>query len=238
MDRCFEGQVALVTGGGKGIGLGIAKALSERGAKVAVAGRHSTTLDSAVDSCADALAVLMDVKVEDSVRKGISAVVEWGGRLDLLVNNAGIGLLDTPLTETSTDAWRDVIETNLTGAFYATKFSWPHLTASQGQILNVSSIAGTRAFAGASAYCASKFGLSGFTEVLKLEGADAGIRVLALCPGAASTEIWGAWATEEVKSRMMSAEDLGALAAAMFAAPRNLDLGPWIVVNAVSPWKE
>lgn len=238
MDRTFDGQVALVTGGGKGIGLGVAKALADRGAKVAVTGRHPETLESAVNSLTGGgLALAMDVREEESVRRGVQAAIDWGGKLDIVVNNAGIGLLETPLLETTAEAWRDVLETNLTGAFFVTKAAWPHLVASKGQVLNVSSISGTQGFIGASAYCASKFGLNGLTEVLKKEGTDVGIRVMAICPGAADTDIWSYWASDDERSRMMTSDQLGELAVAMLGAPRNVDLGALVVVNAVSPWK-
>jgi len=237
MDRVFEGQVALVTGGGKGIGLGIAKALSVRGARVAVTGRHASSLEHAVAKMGDGLAIEMDVRNEASVIRGIAQAMELAGRLDILVNNAGIGLLETPLSKTSSDAWRDVIDTNLTGVFFATRAAWPHLTESRGQVLNVASIAGKQGFVGATAYCASKFGLMGFTEVLKKEGSEIGVRVLAICPGAVDTDIWETeWASDDVRGRMMTSDQLGDLAAQMLAAPRNLELDSWVVLNAKSPW--
>lgn len=237
MEQTFSGQVALVTGGGKGIGLGIAKALAGRGARVAITGRHMDTLKAALSVLGDgAMALEMDVRDQTSVQAGVAKVAEWGGKIDIVVNNAGIGLLSTPLMETTTEAWHDVIDTNLTGCFYVTKAAWPHVVASKGQIMNVSSIAGTQGFSGCSAYCASKFGVSGFTDVLKREGEAVGVRALAICPGPVDTDIWGVWATGDEKARMMTGEHLGELAANMLATPRNIDLGPWVVVNAVSPW--
>jgi 3-oxoacyl-[acyl-carrier protein] reductase len=129
------------------------------------------------------------------------------------------------------------VDTNLTGSFLVTKAAWPHLVESKGQVLNVASIAGKQGFVGASAYCASKFGLMGFTEVLKKEGADAGIRVLALCPGAIDTDIWEPkWASSEVRARMMTPDQIGGLAAQMLSTPRNIELGPWVVLNSANPW--
>ncbi|MBS1724492.1 MAG: SDR family NAD(P)-dependent oxidoreductase [Armatimonadetes bacterium] len=237
MEQLFQGQVALVTGGGKGIGLGIAQALAKRGARVALTGRHQATLDNAVESLhGRGTSFIMDVRDPASVEAGVRATIAWGGRLDILVNNAGIGLLRTPLSDTTLEAWRDVIDTNLTGSFVVTKAAWPHLTASKGQVMNVSSISGTQGFPGASAYCASKFGLSGFTEVLKREGAELGVRALALCPGPIATDIWGDWATEEEVARMITIDQLGEIAVAMLGAPRNIDLSSLVVTNAVSPW--
>lgn len=240
MDQVFDGQVALVTGGGKGIGFGIALALAQRGARVAITGRDMDALDAAISRLPGSVrAVPMDVREERSVQMGVKAIATWGGRIDMLVNNAGIGLLDTPLVDTSLEAWRNVIETNLTGLFAVTRAAWPHLVESKGQVLNVSSIAGTQGFVGASAYCASKFGVSGFTEVLKKEGAPLGIRALTICPAAVDTDIWEEeWASDDVRSRMMSPDQIGRLAAEMLATPRNIDLAPWVVQNSVSPWQE
>lgn len=237
MGHVFDGQVALVTGGGKGIGLGIAEALSKGGARVVITGRNKAVLDDALGSLTgDRLAVSMDVRSDESVHAGIDEAVRWGGKLDIVVNNAGIGLLQTPLLETTAEVFRDVIDTNLTGAFTVSKASWPHLIASKGQILNISSIAGTQGFKGASAYCASKFALSGLTEVLKREGEEFGIRALSLCPGPVDTDIWGEWATDEEKGKMMTASQLGSLAATLLGSPRNIDLSQLVVINAVSPW--
>lgn len=240
MEGILNGKVALVTGGGKGIGLGIAKALEARGAKVAITGRHPATLETAVNAMVcGGLALEMDVRDEESVRRGVEEAVNWGGGLDILVNNAGIGLLETPLSETTSEAWRDILETNLTGAFHVTKSAWPHLVASEGQVLNVSSISGTQGFSGASAYCASKFGLNGLTEVLKKEGAPVGVRVMAICPGAVDTDIWsGEWATGQERAKMMTPEQIGDLAAVMLGAPRNIDLSSLVVTNMVSPWSQ
>lgn len=236
MNVNWQGQVVLVTGGGKGIGRAIAMALAQRGARVAVSGRDKGALESVAQEI-QGFAVTMDVRDENSVNTAVEAVVAWGGKLDVLVNNAGIGLLVTPLMETSPKQWEDVIATNLTGAFLATRAAWPHLQKSKGQILNLSSVAGTRGFHGASAYCASKFGINGFTEVLKAEGAEFGIRVMSFCPAAISTEIWGEWATEEDKSRMMTPDQIGELVSTMLSTPRNIDLKPWIIENARDPFR-
>ncbi|MGE0001705.1 MAG: SDR family oxidoreductase, partial [Fimbriimonadaceae bacterium] len=214
MEMILEGKVALVTGGGKGIGRAIAESLAKQGAKVAVSGRHKDALEPVANSVSG-LAVTMDVREEASVRRAVSAVVDWGGSLDVLVNNAGIGLLSTSLGETTSEGWRDVLDTNLTGPFLLTREAWPYLCEAQGQILMLSSVAGTRGFHGASAYCASKFGLNGLTEVLKLEGAEFGVRVLALCPGAIATDIWGDMASTDELDRMMEPAQIGDLAARM-----------------------
>lgn len=238
MNESLKGQVALITGGGKGIGLGIAKGLAARGVRLALTGRDRAALDKARKSLGDdGIAITMDVRDEGSVKRGVEEAAAWGGGLNILVNNSGIGVLETPLMETTHEVWRDVIETNLTGAFMVTQAAWPMLTATRGQVLNVSSIAGTQGYSGASAYCASKHGLNGLTEVLKKEGAEIGVRVLAICPGAVDTDIWDTkWASKDNRERMMTVDQLGEIAAQMLSTPRNIELNSWIVVNAVSPW--
>jgi NAD(P)-dependent dehydrogenase (short-subunit alcohol dehydrogenase family) len=238
MNDSLKGQVALITGGGKGIGLGIAKALAARGVRLVLTGRDRGALETALTSIGgEGLAITMDVRDEGSVERGVQQASAWGGGINIVVNNSGIGVLETPLMNTSHSVWRDVIETNLTGAFLVTQASWPLLVAAKGQLLNVSSIAGTQGFNGASAYCASKHGLNGFTEVLKKEGAEVGVRVLAICPGSVDTDIWDAkWASKEHRARMMTTDQLGEIAAQMLSTPRNIDLNSWIVVNATSPW--
>jgi len=238
MNESLKGQVALITGGGKGIGFGIAKGLAARGMRLALTGRDRTALETALASLGgNGIAIRMDVRDEKSVKRGVEEAAAWGGGLHVLVNNSGIGVLETPLMETTHEVWRDVIETNLTGAFMVTQAAWPLLTASKGQVLNVSSIAGTQGFSGASAYCASKHGLNGLTEVLKKEGADIGVRVLAICPGAVDTDIWDEkWASKDNRERMMTADQIGEITAQMLGTPRNIELNSWIVVNAVSPW--
>ncbi|MBS1708295.1 MAG: SDR family oxidoreductase [Armatimonadetes bacterium] len=238
-EQTLSGQVALVTGGGQGIGLAMAKALAARGARVAVTGRRMATLGPAAAGLGTSgTAVQMDVRDDDAVRQAVAQVVEWGGRLDILVNNAGIGVLETPILETTPEVFRDVMETNLTGSFVVTQAAWPHLVASRGQILNVSSIAGTMGYAGASAYCSSKWAMNGLTLVLKEEGKVHGIRAFALCPGAIDTDIWtDTWADKDVREKMISPGQLADLAMSMLEAPRNIELpNPWIVTNAVSPW--
>lgn len=239
MEQTFAGQVALVTGGGQGIGLAMAKALAARGARVAVTGRRMATLGPAAASLgANGTAVQMDVRDDGAVRQAVDQVTKWGGRLDILVNNAGIGVLETPILETTPEVFRDVMETNLTGTFVVTQAAWPHLVASRGQILNISSIAGTMGYAGASAYCSSKWAMNGLTLVLKEEGKAHGIRAMALCPGAIDTDIWtDSLADKEVRDKMISPDQLAGLAMAMLEAPRNMELpNPWIVTNTVSPW--
>jgi 3-oxoacyl-[acyl-carrier protein] reductase len=195
-NRQLEGKVAVVTGGTRGIGLAVAGALLERGARVAISGRTGANLDAArkaLGAAADARleAVAADVADEAGARELVERAVARFGGLDVLVNNAGVGLFASIADLTPAD-WRRVIDTNLTGVFYCCHAAIPHLRArGGGWIFNVSSLAGKNAFVGGGAYCASKAGLNAFSEVLMQEVRHDDIRVSYIMPGSVDTEFGG-----------------------------------------------
>lgn len=237
MSESLVDKVALVTGGGSGIGLEVSRSLVVRGARVVVAGRRPEVLAAAVSQLGPAYtSVVLDVREADSVAQAVAETVRWGGGLDVLVNNAGISTWAGSVTEHSLEAWQSTLETNLTGAFLMSREAWPHLQLARGQILNISSIAGTRGYAGSSAYCASKFGLNGLTEVLKIEGQPLGIRVLSFCPAAIDTDIWGQVASSAEHKRMMRPEDIGEFCAELLALPRSLDVEHVVVPGFQNPF--
>jgi NAD(P)-dependent dehydrogenase (short-subunit alcohol dehydrogenase family) len=162
------GTVALVTGGSRGIGRAIARALIQGGARVAITGTSDRQ------------------QVDDAVR----ATVERFGGLDVLVNNAGIGIFRSVETMTAAE-WRNIMETNLTGVFYCCQAALPHLRSRSGWIINISSLSSTGPFADGAAYCASKAGLNAFTEALMQEVRQDGIRVACVLPGSVRTEFGG-----------------------------------------------
>jgi len=184
----LSGKAALVTGGGSGIGLACARALARRGARVAVAGRTAARLDAAAaDLGGEALAIPADVSDADAAAGAVAATVERFGRLDVLVNNAGIGGRGRVADLDPADFDR-VLATNLRGPFLCARAAWPHLAATgDGWVFNVASFAGKKGMAGAGAYCASKFGLLGLSEAMSEEGQADGIRAAALCPGYVAT---------------------------------------------------
>jgi 3alpha(or 20beta)-hydroxysteroid dehydrogenase len=182
-------KTAIVTGGSRGIGLGIAKNLLKRGYKVAICSRHKEELDGAVKKLAkfknSVLPVVCDVSMEGDWASLVAAVMKKWGRIDALVNNAGI-LAGGEILKTSWAEMMKVLQVNLVGAFIGMKAVVPKMKKG-GSIVNVASIAGLKAFAGTGAYCSSKFGLIGLTRVAAVEFGAMGIRVNAVCPGLIET---------------------------------------------------
>lgn len=186
---------ALVTGASKGIGFAIAEALAASGAKVAITGRHEGTLKAAASALQKSAAAgaevrpfVADSQDEDAVEAAVSGAASAFGGLDLLVNNAGVGAFANVEDLTSAQ-WRQVIDTNLTGVFFATRAAIPHLkNTGAGWIINIASLAGRNYFAGGAAYCASKAGLVAFSEAVMLDVRDAGIRVCCVMPGSVATD--------------------------------------------------
>jgi NAD(P)-dependent dehydrogenase (short-subunit alcohol dehydrogenase family) len=190
----LTGKVAFVTGGSRGIGLAIARMLVERGARVAIAGTTQSTLQSsartleAIGGDGTVLPLEADVRRYDAVDKAINDAVTRFGGLDILINNAGIGIFSA-VADMSIDQWHTVMDTNLTGVFHCCRAALPHLrTRGGGWIINISSLASTNPFATASAYCASKAALNAFTDVLMQEVRHDGIRVAYVLPGSVRTE--------------------------------------------------
>lgn len=189
-------KVAIVTGGSRGIGLGITKNLLGRGYKVAICSRGQKELDEAMKKLGKAkglngsaknlvLPVVCDVSMETDWAAMVSAVIKKWGRIDALVNNAGI-LAGGEILKTSWAEMMKVLNVNLMGAFLGMKAVVPHMKKG-GRIVNVASIAGLKAFAGSGAYCSSKFGLVGLSRVAAVEFGPIGIRVNAVCPGLIET---------------------------------------------------
>ena len=183
-------MVAIVTGGSKGIGLAIARAFLERGMLVTITARSEPDLQQAARTLAagDRLHTMTaDVRDEAAARRMVDETVGRFGGLDVLVNNAGVGVF-TNAAEMTPEQWSRVIDTNLTGVFYACHAAIPHLRRRGGGfIINISSLAGKNAFVGGSAYCASKSGLNAFSEALMQEVRYDNIRVSYVMPGSVST---------------------------------------------------
>jgi 3-oxoacyl-[acyl-carrier protein] reductase len=190
----LDGRVAIVTGGSRGIGLVIAGALLARGARVAISGRSADHLQQAeaqLRGGGNVLAVQADVASEPDVERLLSETVAKFGGLDILINNAGVGRFAN-VADLSTDAWRSIIDTNLTGVFFCSRGAIPHLKRrGGGWIINISSLAGSNPFAGGAAYCASKAALNAFADALMLEVRYDNIRVSTIAPGSVQTGFAG-----------------------------------------------
>jgi NADP-dependent 3-hydroxy acid dehydrogenase YdfG len=188
----LDGRVAVVTGASSGIGEATARAFSEAGAAVALAARRAERLEALAESMdGPTFTRAVDVSDEEQATGFVNdAAAELGG-LHILVNNAGLMLLG-PVTDQTTDDWRRMIEVNLLGLLYCTHAALPLISQNgAGDIVNVSSVAGRRAAAGAAVYNMTKFGVHGFSEALRQEALHVGVRVTTVAPGFVETELQG-----------------------------------------------
>ena len=192
----MTGQIALVTGGSRGIGLATARALVSRGASVAITGTSDERLAAASgdherEAAGRVLAVRADVRSADDMAAACRAAASKFGGLDALVNNAGVGLFRA-VSDMTDEEWRRLFDTNVTGVFNATRAALPHLRArGGGWIVNVSSLSATAPFANGAAYCATKAAVDAFTEALMQELRHDGIRVASVAPGSVDTSFGG-----------------------------------------------
>ena len=187
----IENKVALITGGSKGIGFGIAHSLLQENARVAITGRDSTKLFAAVDELnkigkGEIIGIHADVTRATDNKKVVDEILARWQTLDIFVANAGVGHFSS-IETLSEEQWRETIDTNLTGVFYGIKSALPALKKSKGYFITMASLAGTNFFAGASAYNASKFGLVGFTQAVMLDLRAHGIKVTTIMPGSVAT---------------------------------------------------
>jgi len=219
----LEGQVALVTGGNKGIGLAIAEALAAEGCKVIIAGRDRAALRHATTVLTKyghpVVPVEADVTQEISVVRLFEEVRRRFGRLDILVNNAGIAP-GASIAETHLDVWRKTLDTNLTGTFLCTRAALPLMKAG-ATIVNNLSVAAENAYPSLAAYCASKHGALGFTRALRMEMKPMGIRVIALLPGPTETDIWDQFYPDAPRNKMMAPESVASALIAALRLPAN-----------------
>jgi len=187
-----ENKVALITGGTKGIGFGIAEALLDQGIDVAITGRNKSKAVEAAENLkkistnAQVLGLKGDVTNFNSIQKAVDDTIKQFGKLDIVIANAGLGHFAS-IEDITIEQWQDTIDTNLTGAFYTIKASVDALKASKGYFITISSLAGTNFFANGSAYNASKFGLTGFTQAVMLDLRKHDIKVSTIMPGSVAT---------------------------------------------------
>jgi 3-oxoacyl-[acyl-carrier protein] reductase len=191
----MKDKIALVTGASKGIGYAIAEALLNEGAKVMICGRDMRDLKQAVEwlsAKGSVEAEVCDVRSEDQVRILVSECERRFGGIDILVNNAGMGVFGETVEELVGADFRQILETNLNGVFYACHFAIPMMKMrGGGYIFNISSLAGQNAHPKMAAYNASKFGLNGFSEALMQEVRQDNIKVSYICPGSVNTHFGG-----------------------------------------------
>jgi NAD(P)-dependent dehydrogenase (short-subunit alcohol dehydrogenase family) len=224
MKTTSTSKVALITGGGSGIGLALARVFSRCGYLVVITGRDQQRLRNAAEHLrtdkARIQALPCDVRDLASVDKMLSAFRAKNSRLDVLINNAGVSHAPSPVPKLDPQLWNDVIETNLTGTFLVTRAALP-LMQRGGTIVNNLSVAATRVFKGLAAYNASKAGALGFTNALREELREQGIRVLALLPGATDTDIWTQFWPDAPRNKMMSSETVAEAVLHAVTVPAN-----------------
>ena len=214
--KSLKNKVALITGGTKGIGYGIAQSLLQEGIHVAITGRHLTSAIEIADSLNNnpnaegkAIGLEADVRDFESQQNAVNAVLKHFGHLDIVIANAGLGHFAS-VEHLTLDQWNETIDTNLTGAFYSLKASVEALKQSKGYYITISSLAGTNFFANGSAYNASKFGLTGFTQAAMLDLRQYGIKVSTIMPGSVSTYFNG-HEPNESDAWKIQIEDIGEL---------------------------
>jgi 3-oxoacyl-[acyl-carrier protein] reductase len=192
--KILAGQVAVITGAGRGIGAAIAKALASLGATTVLCGRTAAHIESTAKAIVagggHAEAIPCDVTNLASVEAVAKRVEDSFKRLDILVNNAGIGGFKDPLHQLPPEAWDRILNTNLRGVYYAIRaFAPAMIRARSGHIINISSLAGKNALPNGAAYAASKWGLNGLTYSVAEELRAHNIRVSVICPGSTNTEL-------------------------------------------------
>lgn len=211
----LNNKVALITGGSKGIGYGIAYALMQQGVNVAVTSRSAESAQKAAEqlnadvSSAKAIGLEADVRQLESQQQAVKTIVDTFGQLDIVIANAGLGHFGS-IEDLTSQQWNEVIDTNLTGVFNSIKASVDALKATKGYYITISSLAGTNFFAGGSAYNASKFGVTGFTQAVMLDLRKYGIKVSTIMPGSVSTYFNGNEPSNEGAWKIQI-EDIGEL---------------------------
>ncbi len=184
----LKGKVAYITGGSKGIGLGIARELVNSGMRVAISGRGASDLENAVALLGpeNAMGIISDVTRLEDETSAVEKIIDRWGQLDVVVANAGVGHF-APIDELEASAWHQMINTNLNGVYHTLMASMDPLKASKGYYITIASLAGTNFFAQGAGYNATKFGVVGFTQAVMLDLRPHGVKVSTIMPGSVST---------------------------------------------------
>ena len=193
----LKDKVALITGGSSGIGYGVALSLLNEGVNVAITSRNEARAKEAAEklqkhtkTAAKVIGVMADVRKYESQQNAVAQVMSEFGQLDIVIANAGLGHFAS-IEDLTPEQWQETIDTNLSGVFYSIKSSVEALKKSKGYFISISSLAGTNFFAGGSAYNASKFGVTGFTQSVMLDLRQYNIKVSTIMPGSVSTNFNG-----------------------------------------------
>jgi NAD(P)-dependent dehydrogenase (short-subunit alcohol dehydrogenase family) len=188
----FKNKVVLITGGNRGIGMAAARAFASEGASLALMARHWPHGDA--EGLPDVLTITGDVRLADNCKQAVGDAFRQFGRLDVLVNGAGVIYRNRNVEQTTEEEWDETFDTNVKGAFLMSKYALPALREAQGAVVHIASYTGLVGFAGTSAYAASKAALINLARTMALDHAAEGIRVNCVCPGSVETEmILDAW---------------------------------------------
>lgn len=218
-----DANVAVITGGSRGIGLAIARVFSGAGYQVVILGRDQARLEAAAREIKQGSSVHplpCDVTDPAAVDRAFRRIREMHGKIDVLVNNAGTAHALAPVEELPLETWKQVIETNLSGTFLVTRAALPLMQVGS-TIVNNLSIAAVEPIAGMSAYNASKFGAMGFTLALREDLRKRGIRVIAVLPGATDTDIWKQFWPDAPREKMVSPHTVAEAVLHAVSAPPN-----------------
>lgn len=221
-----HGKIAIVTGGSRGIGRGVAEALLGEGWRVRFCSRSPESVEEARKEMAGRFGEAVsgqavDVRRQEEVDAFVGRIVEEDGRIDCLVNNAGLGIF-APVHELAGEQWREVIETNLSGCFYFLHAVAPVMKRQgEGWIVNIASLAGKNPFAGGGAYNASKFGLIGLSEAAMLDLRPHGVRVASILPGSVDTGFGHRRDPNQDRSWMLKPEDIASMVLHLLSYPPN-----------------
>ena len=230
-------KVALVTGGGSGIGKAIAKALLAEGCKVIINGRNEEKLNQAKSELgANVESIVCDVTDEGQVENTFNGIISNYGSLDILINNAGMAA-KAKAHELKYETWKKVINVNLNGAFLCAREAMKVMIKQKsGRIINIGSISGQMSRPENAPYTASKFGLEGLTRALALDGREHGIAVSILHPGNVGTDIWKG--REEIAERegLVPLEDIGKLAVTMLSMSPNVNILGSVILPITQPY--
>jgi len=234
----LKDKVAFITGGNKGIGYGIAEYLLNEGMKVAISSRSISSAQAAakdLSSHGEVLALELDVRNYEQQEKAVADILDKWGQLDLVVANAGIGHFAS-IEEMDIEEWKAVIDTNVNGVFYTSKASVPALKESKGLIVTISSLAGTNFFQQGTAYNASKFAVTGFSQAMMLDLRKYEIRVSTIMPGSVTSHFNGHEPSESDAWKIQP-EDIGQLVADLMkmnprTLPSKIEVRPTIPPSA------
>jgi len=237
----LEGKTALITGGTKGIGYGIAVAMLDEGMNVLITGRNEVTVNKAVSQLNEAstkgkaIGIASDVRSLESQTEAVDKLVATFGKMDVLIANAGIGHFASIETMTP-QQWNDTIDINLTGVFNSVKASIEALKASEGYFISIASLAGTNFFAKGAAYNASKFGLVGFTQAVMLDLRQYGIKTTTIMPGSVAT-YFNNHVPNDADAWKIQPEDIGEMVVSLLHLPPRT-LPSKVEVRPTTPGKK